>query len=117
MPTCCEIAIHPVRCTIVCFSWPTIATRRLLETAGFLYPPLPMSPWTMANRHFAIAVAAIALVIGLVHAGSLGNGFHYDDGHSVVRNPHIRTLDLPRFLLDSRTFSDARRTPCTARWW
>jgi len=99
VPTCCEIAIHPVRCTIVCFSWPTIATRRLLETAGFLYPPLPMSPWTMANRHFAIAVAAIALVIGLVHAGSLGNGFCPASCSTPGHSPN------------------ARRTPCTARWW
>ena len=71
---------------------------------GFLASPPPR--FDLADRHFAVAVVALVLVIGLAHAGNLGNGFHYDDGHSVVRNPHIHTLDLPRFLLDSRTFSE-----------
>ena len=81
-----------------------------------MYPPLPMSPWTMANRHFAIAVAAIALVIGLVHAGSLGNGFHYDDGHS-VGEILTHTLDLPHIPLDSRTFSERPEDAMYRRWW
>jgi tetratricopeptide (TPR) repeat protein len=33
--------------------------------------------------------------------------FHYDDGHSLVRNPHIRHLaNLPRFFVDPALFSE-----------
>ena len=32
---------------------------------------------------------------------------HYDDGHSVLRNPHIRSLEsIPHFFTDSRAFSE-----------
>ena len=49
----------------------------------------------------------VPLAVFLVHAHSLGNGFHYDDGHSLLRNPHIRSLDnLPAFFSDPRTFSE-----------
>ena len=49
----------------------------------------------------------VPLVVFLVHAHSLGNSFHYDDGHSLLRNPHIRSLEnLPTFFTDPRTFSE-----------
>ncbi|MEW6750775.1 MAG: tetratricopeptide repeat protein [Candidatus Latescibacterota bacterium] len=48
----------------------------------------------------------IALACALVWANSLGNGFHYDDEHSLLLNPHIRDLgNLPRFLADPSMFS------------
>ena len=35
------------------------------------------------------------------------NGFHYDDGHSLLENPHIRTLaNIPHFFTDPTQFSE-----------
>lgn len=55
------------------------------------------------------AVPYLLLFLALVsfHGRSLGNGFHYDDGHSVLRNPHLRSLKaLPAFFADARTYSE-----------
>lgn len=42
-----------------------------------------------------------------VYAGSLGNGFHYDDFHAVVRNPYIRDLKrIPSYFRDPGAFSE-----------
>jgi len=36
-----------------------------------------------------------------------GVEFHYDDGHSLVRNPHVKDLaNLPRFFVDPTLFSE-----------
>lgn len=50
---------------------------------------------------------ALILACGLaVFANSLDNSFHYDDGHSLRDNPHIRSLaNIPRFFVDPGTFS------------
>lgn len=41
-----------------------------------------------------------------VHLNGLGNGFHYDDFHSLVDNPHVRSLEnIPLFFSDPSTFS------------
>ena len=49
----------------------------------------------------------MALVAAFVHLGSLSGGFHYDDGHSIVRNPHITSLADPlAFLVDPTSFSE-----------
>jgi tetratricopeptide (TPR) repeat protein len=46
------------------------------------------------------------LLVLVVYAGSLGNGFHFDDFHAVVHNPHIRSLSsIPSFFQDAGTFS------------
>jgi tetratricopeptide (TPR) repeat protein len=49
----------------------------------------------------------LILLCGLgVFATALDNGFHYDDGHSIADNPHLRSLaNLPRFFVDPGTFS------------
>ena len=48
----------------------------------------------------------IFLFASLLYVNTLGHGFHYDDFHSVVHNPHIRSLgNLPDFFTDPRTFS------------
>ena len=45
-------------------------------------------------------------LVCIAYAPAIGNGFHYDDFHSLVNNPHIRTLDnLPRFFADPTLFS------------
>jgi len=49
----------------------------------------------------------VPLLVFLVHAGGLDSGFHYDDGHSLLRNPHVRSLaNLPAFFSDPRAFSE-----------
>ena len=48
----------------------------------------------------------VFLVASLLYANTLGHGFHYDDFHSVVHNPHIRSLEnLPAFFTDPQLFS------------
>jgi len=50
--------------------------------------------------------ARIFLLACTLYANSLGHGFHYDDFHSVVYNPHIRNLDqVPRFFYAPASFS------------
>jgi tetratricopeptide (TPR) repeat protein len=42
----------------------------------------------------------------IVYIQALGNGFHYDDFHSLVNNPHIGTLNnIPGFFVDPTLFS------------
>ncbi|MBI2502390.1 MAG: tetratricopeptide repeat protein [Candidatus Latescibacteria bacterium] len=48
-----------------------------------------------------IAAGGLALF-----ANTLDNSFHYDDAHSIVDNPHLRSLtQIPRFFVDPGTFS------------
>ena len=62
-----------------------------------------MSPSRRPELFLIFVVAAVVLV----HLGSLDNSFHYDDGHSIQRNPHIRDLaNLPRFFTDTSLFSE-----------
>jgi Flp pilus assembly protein TadD len=49
----------------------------------------------------------LLLLAAVVYHGSLDNGFHYDDEHSIVRNPGIRALaNLPAFFTDPALFSE-----------
>ena len=49
---------------------------------------------------------ALLLVCLLGYANSLSGSFHYDDFHSIVDNPHIRTLrNAPAFFIDPLMFS------------
>lgn len=42
----------------------------------------------------------------MTYANSLGNGFHYDDTHSILQNHSVRSLaNIPLYFLDSGTFS------------
>ena len=71
--------------------------------------------------------ASLLLLAAAVYANSLGNSFHYDDFHSIVDNPHIRSLaNIPEFFADPATFSSQAspmyrpsswfRTPSTTPW-
>lgn len=58
------------------------------------------------NRRAIASVAAAAVLVAAAYANHFGNGFHFDDSHTVVDNPYIRNLSsIPRFFTDSRTFS------------
>jgi protein O-mannosyl-transferase len=53
------------------------------------------------------AALVLICICGLaVFHNSFDNSFHYDDEHSIVENPHIRSLgNLPRFFIDPGMFS------------
>jgi hypothetical protein len=54
------------------------------------------------NRFYPLLVLALVF---FAHAPSLNSGFHYDDQHSLLDNPHIRDLgNLPRFFIDPTAF-------------
>ena len=53
-----------------------------------------------------LGAALLPLLLVLVYAGSFDNAFHYDDIHSLVENPHIRSLaNIPAFFSDPTLFS------------
>jgi tetratricopeptide (TPR) repeat protein len=55
---------------------------------------------------FRYPLPAILLAALLAFANSLGNGFHFDDEHSLVENPHVRSLaNIPAFFADPQLFS------------
>lgn len=48
----------------------------------------------------------VAILPLIVYLNSLSNPFHYDDGHSIVDNPHVRSLaNVPSFFADPSMFS------------
>jgi tetratricopeptide (TPR) repeat protein len=57
----------------------------------------------------SMRAAALCMLLGaitLVYLGHFHNGFHFDDYHTVVQNPYIRSLhNVPRFFADARPFS------------
>jgi len=59
----------------------------------------------MKLRSF-VAVIIITIVVILTHNSSTEGGFHFDDDHSIVENPHIRSLEnIPLFFTDPSMFS------------
>lgn len=59
-------------------------------------------------------VLAVLAVVCVAHGGALHSAFQFDDEHSLLQNPHVRTLaNLPRFLTDPTTFS---RSPESAMY-
>jgi tetratricopeptide (TPR) repeat protein len=56
-------------------------------------------------RRLAFAGLGAALLV-LAYANHFSNDFHFDDRHTIVQNPAIRSLaNLPQFFVDSSTFS------------
>ena len=54
----------------------------------------------------SVLVFSILGLTIVIYANCLGSSFHYDDSHSILENPHIRSLNnLPRFFTDPKTFS------------
>lgn len=50
--------------------------------------------------------ALVFLLACGLYLGTLGHGFHYDDFHSIVHNPHLRSLgNIPAFFRDPALFS------------
>jgi tetratricopeptide (TPR) repeat protein len=64
------------------------------------------STWrvSVTVRHRYVLV--VLLAISAVYINHFENGFHFDDAHTVVENPAIRSLsNIPRFFTDATTFS------------
>lgn len=60
----------------------------------------------MSRPRALLILAAVGLAL---YGSSLRTPFHYDDHHSVVRNPGIRNLgNLPRYFADPSYFSESR---------
>lgn len=59
----------------------------------------------IANRR--LWALALVLACGILSFHNvLGHSFHYDDEHSILENPHLRSLaNAPRFFFDPGTFS------------
>jgi hypothetical protein len=56
------------------------------------------------SRRYAIGCVLFAVL--LAYANSFGNGFHFDDFHTVTDNPAVRSLaNIPRFFTDATSFS------------
>jgi Flp pilus assembly protein TadD len=53
-----------------------------------------------------VFVLIALLMVGAAYANSFESEFHFDDSHTVVDNPAIRSLrNIPRFFTDATTFS------------
>src|SRR5258706_10451521 len=60
----------------------------------------------MATKRIRFAVAGIAVALTLAYANHFENGFHFDDFHTIVNNPAIRSLaNLSRFVTDPSTMT------------
>ncbi len=58
------------------------------------------------NRRINLLLALLLLAVLAAYANSFDNAFHFDDFHTVVDNPAIRSLrNVPRFFTDATTFS------------
>lgn len=65
-----------------------------------------------AEKHSpqALPLWGAALLLGIAllacYSNHFGNSFHFDDSHTVVQNPYIRSLgNIPKFFTDATTFS------------
>ena len=67
-------------------------------------------PWPLGRPNRFYWALLVLLVVGL-YWRTLDFPFQYDDIHSIVENPHIRTADsLPRILVDPTLFSADSRS-------
>ena len=63
-------------------------------------------PRMSARGEWLLAGGVLALVLVVAYGNTFPNSFHYDDFHSLVDNPHVRTLDnWSAFFADPTTFS------------
>lgn len=61
----------------------------------------PVLPWKPL-----LLPAVIFLAVCAAYANHFQNSFHFDDSHTIVQNPYVRSLhNLPRFFTDATTFS------------
>ena len=62
--------------------------------------------------------ALLFVALLAAYANHFRNGFHYDDGHTIVNNASIRELgNIPLFFRDATTFSTSQAINRIARWF
>jgi tetratricopeptide (TPR) repeat protein len=61
----------------------------------------------MSGMGVSLRRAGLIVFIGLLAFYNVpGNSFHYDDEHSILENPHLRSLaNAPNFFVDASSFS------------
>ncbi|MBT6144206.1 MAG: tetratricopeptide repeat protein, partial [Gemmatimonadetes bacterium] len=65
-----------------------------------------MSKSTLStDGSFRRSALLLVLLVGVIYSASLRAGFHYDDFHSIVRNPHLSLTHLTAFFVDPGLFS------------
>ncbi len=65
-----------------------------------------MAAWCAKNPAVALSGAFLLFAIFAAYSNHFHNGFHYDDGHTIVNNAAIRSLhNIPLFFRDATTFS------------
>ncbi len=62
-------------------------------------------PAFMVTRNF-LTILILLIAVVAAYLNSFENQFQFDDGHSIVRNPYIRSIsNIPQFFTDGKTFS------------
>tara|TARA_Y100001978_G_scaffold146556_1_gene131525 strand:- start:9935 stop:11929 length:1995 start_codon:yes stop_codon:yes gene_type:complete len=62
--------------------------------------------YAQATEKNAFSALLILVCLMLLYAPAVDNSFQYDDRHSIVENPHLRSLDnWPAFFVDPTLFS------------
>lgn len=60
----------------------------------------------MRVRYYTWAIITAVMAVCITYANSFQNSFHFDDFHTVVDNPAIRSLhNVPHFFTNAKTFS------------
>ena len=61
---------------------------------------------SQALVHHLTRIAVIFCIVSLTYSNSFHNAFEFDDFHTIVENPAIRSVrNIPRFFTDATTFS------------
>src|SRR5205807_3373123 len=68
--------------------------------------PRPPAPILAPGSRLLVLILALVLAVLAAYANHFENGFHFDDGHTIVQNPYIRSLrNIPRFFTGAAPFS------------
>lgn len=60
----------------------------------------------LKNKNILILSISLLLILVAAYANHFENEFHFDDFHTIVNNPHIRSLkNIPEFFSDPKMFS------------
>jgi tetratricopeptide (TPR) repeat protein len=60
----------------------------------------------LLRSKYNLLMALVLVAVCAAYANHFHNGFHFDDVHTVIENPAIRSLrNLPHFFTDASTFS------------
>ncbi len=66
---------------------------------------VPVRTNYLKDSNFIILALLAFFSIMLAYSNHFNNGFHFDDAHTIVENPAVRTIDIHKFFTDGKTFS------------